>query len=255
MAHRELWGGGQAGVSAPGREAGASWLNEVWFSLDLDRDRLRQGGAGCVCRAEPGTNDAARPGFTRVISSQRPIVRPTGLRPVGRIHVVRHSRLHRRLQALAWLAMLLVLCAPLVSRWWASAPPAPMVAHVVQPAVSSHAPQGEHGHAEAMAAGHAHHHDMSAHRDHHAEPSAEADSHLLPAADPHADHEMGVDCDYCLIAARLITLLVAVLLLLVPSAPIRRALVGPVRVLPARLMGTLGARGPPVRVAWAMRAF
>ncbi len=151
--------------------------------------------------------------------------------------------------------MLLVLCAPPVSRWLASAHPAPMAAHVVQPAVSSHAPHGDDGPAEAMAADHAHHHDMSAHMDHHASPALDADSPPLPAADPHADHEMGVDCDYCLIAARLITLLVAVLLLLVPSAPVCRALVGAVQALPARLMGTLGARGPPVRVAWAMRTF
>jgi len=151
--------------------------------------------------------------------------------------------------------MLLVLCAPLVSRWLASAHPAPMAAHVVQPAVSSHAPHGEDGPAEVMAADHAHHHDMPAHRDHHTPLPPEAGASGLPAADPHADHEMGVDCDYCLIAARLITLLVSVLLLLVPSAPVCRALVGAVQALPARLMGTLGARGPPVRVAWAMRTF
>jgi len=70
-----------------------------------------------------------------------------------------------------------------------------------------------------------------------------------PPADPHADHEMGVDCDYCLIAARLITLLVAAVLLLAPMAPVCRALRGAVRALPQRISGTLGARGPPALMA------
>jgi len=68
-------------------------------------------------------------------------------------------------------------------------------------------------------------------------------------ADPHADHEMGVDCDYCLIAARLITLLVAAVLLLAPMAPVCRALRGAVQTLPQRISGTLGARGPPALMA------
>ena len=57
---------------------------------------------------------------------------------------------------------------------------------------------------------------------------------------------MGVDCDYCLIAARLITLLVAALLLMIPLAPVCRALRGAVQTLPQRICGTLGARGPPL---------
>lgn len=150
--------------------------------------------------------------------------------------------------------MLLVLCAPLVSRWMASAPPHALMAKpVAEHVVPSHILHAEGAHAEVMPGGHAHHHDMAAHGDHHA--PVGGDVLPPPAPDPHADHEMGVDCDYCLIAARLISLLVAVLLLLVPSASVCRALVGTVRTLPVRLMGTLGARGPPVAVAWAMRAF
>ena len=60
---------------------------------------------------------------------------------------------------------------------------------------------------------------------------------------------MGVDCDYCLIAARLITLLVAAVLLLAPMAQVCRALRGAVQALPQRISGTLGARGPPALMA------
>lgn len=115
--------------------------------------------------------------------------------------------------------MLLVLLAPLVSRWLAHA----HVAVAAPVAVMDHAL-----HAMAMQHG---------------------EAAPKPPADPHADHEMGVDCDYCLIAARLITLLVAALLLMMPLAPVCRALRGAVQTLPQRISGTLGARGPPVLLA------
>ncbi|MGO4718147.1 DUF2946 family protein [Stenotrophomonas sp. 2MCAF14_2] len=127
--------------------------------------------------------------------------------------------------------MLLVLLAPLVSRWLA------------------------HGHLAAatpvVAMDHSMHaqHAMEGHHDHHAMAMQDGEVAPKPAADPHADHEMGVDCDYCLIAARLITLLLAVLLLLAPRAPVCRALRGAVQALPQRICGTLGARGPPVAAA------
>lgn len=60
---------------------------------------------------------------------------------------------------------------------------------------------------------------------------------------------MGVDCDYCLIAARLISLLVAVLLLLLPLATTGGAPAARVLALPCRVTGTLGARGPPLPLA------
>lgn len=130
--------------------------------------------------------------------------------------------------------MLLVLLAPLVSRWLAhghAAAAAPVVAmdHVMHAEPAQHAMEGHH--------------------DHHAMAIPHGESTPKPAADPHADHEMGVDCDYCLIAARLITLLVAALLLLAPMAPVCRALRGAVRALPQRISGTLGARGPPAMMA------
>ena len=130
--------------------------------------------------------------------------------------------------------MLLVLLAPLVSRWLAH----DHVAATAPVAALNHAMHAEHAQ-----------HAMEAHHDHHAMAMQNGESTPKPAADPHADHEMGVDCDYCLIAARLITLLVAAVLLLAPMAPVCRALRGAVQTLPQRISGTLGARGPPVLMA------
>ncbi|QZN82844.1 DUF2946 family protein [Stenotrophomonas sp. DR822] len=119
--------------------------------------------------------------------------------------------------------MLLVLFAPLVSRWLVHGH---MVASAAPVAAMDHAAHTQH----AMAMQH-------------------GEARPKPPADPHADHEMGVDCDYCLIAARLITLLVAALLLMIPLAPVCRALRGAVQTLPQRICGTLGARGPPLLLA------
>ena len=127
--------------------------------------------------------------------------------------------------------MLLVLLAPLVSRWLVHG----HVAAAVPVAAMDHATHTQHA--------------MEGHHDHHAMAMPHGEAAKTPPADPHADHEMGVDCDYCLIAARLITLLVAAVLLLVPTAPVCRALRGAVRSLPQRISGTLGARGPPAVMA------
>ncbi|ARZ73536.1 hypothetical protein CCR98_04920 [Stenotrophomonas sp. WZN-1] len=130
--------------------------------------------------------------------------------------------------------MLLVLLAPLVSRWLAHG----HVAAAAPVAAMDHAMHAEHAQ-----------HAMDGHHDHHAMARPHGEAAKKPVVDPHADHEMGVDCDYCLIAARLITLLVAAVLLLAPMAPVCRALRGAVRALPQRISGTLGARGPPAMMA------
>ena len=127
--------------------------------------------------------------------------------------------------------MLLVLLAPLVSRWLAHG----HVVAAVPVAAMDHSQHAQHA--------------MEGHHDHHAMAMQQGEVAKKPPADPHAEHEMGVDCDYCLIAARLITLLVAALLLLAPMAPVCRALRGAVQALPQRISGTLGARGPPVFMA------
>ena len=146
--------------------------------------------------------------------------------------------------------MLLVLLAPLVSRWMAHGPAqaaAPVMAGMDHGAM-------DHSAIDHSAMGHgtrAEHaqHAMEGHHDHHAMAMAHEETTAKPAVDPHAEHEMGVDCEYCLIAARLITLLVAVFLVLVPLVPVCRALAGSVRALSSRLRGTLGARGPPLAFA------
>jgi len=127
--------------------------------------------------------------------------------------------------------MLLVLLAPLVSRWLAHG----HVAAAVPVAAVDHSQHAQHA--------------MEGHHDHHAMAMQQGEVAKKPPADPHAAHEMGVDCDYCLIAARLITLLVAALLLLAPMVSICGALRGAVQALPQRVSGTLGARGPPVFMA------
>lgn len=70
-----------------------------------------------------------------------------------------------------------------------------------------------------------------------------------PADDPHAGHDMGVECDYCLIAARMLAFVVALLLALnalpavrhLPSPSAPRRIAAPV--------SRLGARGPPLLAA------
>lgn len=142
--------------------------------------------------------------------------------------------------------MLLVVLAPLVSG--ALAHP---TAAVVQPA-HAHA---AHSQPVETAAAHVHpmHHD-SAHGMDHAMTYPPVHAESAPAAtptpaDPHAQHDMGVDCDYCLIAARMISLLVA-LLLLIAFGPLHfRALAGLVATRQSPSPGTLGARGPPNALA------
>ena len=85
------------------------------------------------------------------------------------------------------LPLLLVLLAPLVSRWLAHG----HVAAAVPVAAMDHSQHAQHA--------------MEGHHDHHAMAMQQGEVAKKPPADPHAAHEMGVDCDYCLIAARLIT--------------------------------------------------
>lgn len=136
--------------------------------------------------------------------------------------------------------MALVMVAPLISRALAEHP-APMAALApMEAAASPHA-----GSAHDMHHGmqHALHHDMTAPQP----PSHAASSEsVAPASvDPHAKHEMGVECDYCLIAARMVSLLVALLLLLTVWPTVFRTITARHPTRPAPALGTLGARGPP----------
>jgi hypothetical protein len=138
--------------------------------------------------------------------------------------------------------MLLVVLAPLVTRALAHPPVA-----VVQPAHAHVA----HFQPVETAAAHAHpmHHDSAYGMDHamtHPPGHAESAPAAAPTpANPHAQHDMGVDCDYCLIAARMISLVVALLFWIALWPAILRALAGRVVARRAPPTGTLGARGPP----------
>nr|WP_281367578.1 DUF2946 family protein [Stenotrophomonas tumulicola] len=127
------------------------------------------------------------------------------------------------------MAMLLVMAAPVVSRALAHPAMPPVQALVAGPQV----PAAHHMHHDM---GHGMGHDMASHAD-----------HPRPAS-PHAEHDMGVECDYCLIAARMISLLVAVLLLMTLWPAVFRALAGFIDTRRAPAAGTLGARGPPALV-------
>lgn len=143
--------------------------------------------------------------------------------------------------------MLLVVVAPLVSRALAHPPGA-----AVQP-LHAHAAHAQPG-ATAATNAHPMHHDAAHGMDHammapsaHAESAPAAAS--APSGDPHAQHDMGVDCDYCVIAARMISLLVALLLLMAVCPVQFRALAGLLDTRHAPSSGTLGARGPPHALA------
>lgn len=144
------------------------------------------------------------------------------------------------MQILAALAIALLVLAPLVSRAVlypvTAAPPHSAGAHAGHDMpmkgmpMMDHAMQGQH---EAHLHGHLQGSEASP-----AAPTA-------PSADPHAGHEMGVDCDYCAIAARMTTLVLAALWLLVVGIPPRRALSGLARTHASPPPHAYTARGPP----------
>lgn len=136
--------------------------------------------------------------------------------------------------------MLLVVFAPLISR----ALSYPMV--VTMQAPDAHAEHPGTVESATLQTHHVHH-DMGHVMDHSMMTMPDSATTAKPAksADPHAEHEMGVDCEYCLIAARMISLLVALLLLIITWPPMFRALAGLVDTQRSPAQGTLGARGPP----------
>ncbi|WP_312706847.1 DUF2946 family protein [Stenotrophomonas sp.] len=147
---------------------------------------------------------------------------------------VRAVPFHRSLTLMAAIAMLLIVAAPLLSRWIAHSPEAPRVhalhaAEQVGPAPHEH-PSGAHHHGSESAVA------MTAH----AGPTASKSA-------PHANHDMGVDCDYCLIAARMVSLLVAMLIALIGWRPPQFARTWVLQWGASVAAGHLGARGPPQR--------
>ncbi|MBD3773887.1 MAG: hypothetical protein IE921_09920 [Rhodobacteraceae bacterium] len=149
--------------------------------------------------------------------------------------------------------MLLIVLAPLVSRWVAHGTGASHseAVHAIEhhhPAMQQHEDVEHHDHG----AGDATEVIMSADHDHHAM-AAHAEVRPLQdhadktRNDPHAGHDMGVDCDYCLIAARMVSLLVALLLALIGWSPPHFARAWTLSWGSSIAAGHLGARGPPLR--------
>ena len=141
--------------------------------------------------------------------------------------VNRLSRPQRLLLQLAFVATLLMVLAPLVSR--------------ALQAPEHHAPA--HAQMDQMSpAMHAHMHHGSLAEEHgalHAQPDS------TPPADPHAMH--GEACEYCVLAMRLLPWL-AVALLLVPLLWRPRVLFAPLLPpLPPQHWPAHAARGPPLR--------
>lgn len=148
---------------------------------------------------------------------------------------VRAVPFHRSLTLMAAIAMLLIVAAPLLSRWIAHSPEAPHV-HTL--------------HAAEQGGPAPHEHHSSAHHHHGSESAvtmtAPADT-TAGKSDPHANHDMGVDCDYCLIAARMVSLLVALLIALIGWRPPQFARTWALQWGASIAAGHLGARGPPQR--------
>lgn len=164
---------------------------------------------------------------------------------------MRVSAYQRSLSLMALVAILLIVLAPLVSRWIAQGTGA--VHREAVQAVERSLPAMQQHHADEH-----HHHGgddtptraMSGAHDGHAM-AAQADAHAVQdhagstRNDPHAGHDMGVDCDYCLIAARMVSLLVALLIALIGWCPPRFTRVWALSWVSRIAAGHLGARGPP----------
>ena len=166
---------------------------------------------------------------------------------------MRFRAFHRSLSLMALVAMLLIVLAPLVSRWVAHGTGAghSEAVHAIEhhpPAMQQHE-GGEHHH---HGAGDATEVLMSADHDHHAIAAHSEVPPLREGAgntgnDPHAGHDMGMDCDYCLIAARMVSLLVALFLALIGWRPPHFARAWTRGWGSCIAAGHLGARGPPLR--------
>ncbi|WP_434987768.1 DUF2946 family protein [Xanthomonas melonis] len=142
-------------------------------------------------------------------------------------------RHHRLLQRLACLAVLLMLVAPLISRWIQMPAQEPMCTSGVSASIDT----------ASLAPGQfaSHQHASHQHASHHAGHAAAT----TPHAGDHAAASHGEACDYCVLAARLLPwLIVAVLCLLqLRPSPISAASAAPHRA--ALRWAALGARGPP----------
>ncbi|ATS22287.1 hypothetical protein PK69_04480 [Xanthomonas phaseoli pv. phaseoli] len=143
--------------------------------------------------------------------------------------MLRLSRRHRLLPLLACLAVVLMLVAPLISRWSQAQPIEPMCMGV--PALSA---------------------ESSLHAGHRTQPPAMAvDAH--PGAVVNTQHAGSHDaathgeaCDYCVLAARLLPVLIVALLCLLQLRPTPAPAVTQASARAVFRWAALGARGPPL---------
>ncbi|WP_372183627.1 DUF2946 family protein [Xanthomonas axonopodis] len=143
--------------------------------------------------------------------------------------MLRLSRRHRLLPLLACLAVVLMLVAPLISRWSQAQPIEPMCMG-----------------AAALSAERALH---AGHRT--PPPGLAADAHSgavvnMPHAGTHDAATHGEACDYCVLAARLLPLLMAALLCLLQLWPTPAPTLTQASARSVFRWAALGARGPPL---------
>lgn len=142
---------------------------------------------------------------------------------------MRSLRCHPCLHLLACLAVLLMLVAPLISRWSQAQAVEPMCTSGPAPDAggSLHA-----GHPGLMTQTAAHQHDVA----------------VLPLKPHTGDHAgaHGEACDYCVLAARLLPWLALLVLCLLQGRPAPALLHRQVRAASMVRWAALGARGPPL---------
>ncbi|ASK97665.1 hypothetical protein NY98_11065 [Xanthomonas citri pv. fuscans] len=143
--------------------------------------------------------------------------------------MLRLSRRHRLLSLLACLAVVLMLVAPLISRWSQAQPIEPMCTGA--PALSA---------------------ENSLHAGHRTQPAGlAADAHSGAVANTrhagtHDAATHGQACDYCVLAARLLPLLIVALLCLLQLRPTPAPVLAQAGARSVCRWAALGARGPPL---------
>ncbi|UXA68076.1 DUF2946 family protein [Xanthomonas prunicola] len=142
--------------------------------------------------------------------------------------MLRSFRRHRLLPLLACVAVVLMLVAPLISRWSQTQSTEPMC--MSAPAVSA---------------------ESSLHADHRPQPPGiAAPAHpgaalALQHSGSHGAATHGEACDYCVLAARLLPLLIVALLCLLQLLPMRAPAHTQASAGSVFRWAALGARGPP----------
>lgn len=181
----------------------------------------------CVCpRRASGCNS---PNQVRHPVAHRPQPSPRETWRLTLAGMHRSFRHHRLLPLLACLAVVLMLVAPLISRWSQAQSAEPMC--MSAPALSA---------------------ESSLHAGHRTRPpgiATHAHSDAATATQHAGSHEAathGEACDYCVLAARLLLLLIVALLCLLQLRPTPAPAYTQASAGPVFRWAALGARGPPL---------